>query len=666
MIESNPERQGSEPSFYRLGPFRLDAIGKRLQLGDNRLSADAQQVDILLCLIRAYPGIVAKDDLIDRVWGGRFVTDAALHKSISELRKILRESGDGQDWIETRHRRGYQLRDGAVPEFAANSPETAPIVADLRDGTTRAAASAFSGGWWLWSSFLALACVAAWWFLTPSTPTADRPATGPVAIAPATRDRLRTLDRAALVTTIRDALGQDELLVQAAIEALRDPQAVAVDPDRVPLADKFAGIAAYRSGDFDAAMAWYRNALAGFERSGNSVEQGNVLNNMGVLLSESGQQPDQAADWFRKSLALREQSGDPAAILASHKNLGNLWLEAGRIPEAEQAIVAYVEAATKIGVAADQADAALFRGDLALAKGTGDAAGWFEQARALAMQNGLAVVAASAEQRLGRVALLDGDARAAKAAFRSAMALYEQSNETHQRAVVLYNLATAEEALGDVAAALEHYSSVLTSAPASDSTLRVDAELGRARALWASADVDGANAALDAAQREATTLGNPVALVPVLLARSQQAVLLQQPTAARAHLEDARDRLAGIDDWESTSALALQDAWVSMAHGDHAAALAGLDHLAATAAQRRDRGLLGRIDRVRSYAHLGSGRPDLALAYSMSALDRRAPPSIPTDTAQARDVLPWITLGTAVAGFLLGVLIMGVRLRRRK
>ncbi len=109
-----------EAPYYRLGPFRLDAIGKRLQHGDTRLDTDAQQVDVLLCLIRAFPGIVAKNELIERVWGGRFVTDAALHKTISELRKVLREAGDGQEWIETRHRRGYQLREAAIPEL----PET--------------------------------------------------------------------------------------------------------------------------------------------------------------------------------------------------------------------------------------------------------------------------------------------------------------------------------------------------------------------------------------------------------------------------------------------------------------------------------------------------------------------------------------------------------------
>ncbi|MBK8285184.1 MAG: winged helix-turn-helix domain-containing protein [Ahniella sp.] len=648
--------------FYRLGPFRLDAVGKRLQLGENRLDTDAHQIDVLLCLIRAYPGIVAKDDLIERVWGGRFVTDAALHKSISELRKVLREAGDGQDWIETRHRRGYQLREAAIAEFpelpkpSTAEPATSPSM--RFKSRVPALGSLLVLGLMVWAGVW-------WWRHEPEVPLPERPDVTVVEVPESTKVRLRGMDRPALVATIRESMGQDDPLVLAAIEALRDPSAATSDPARLALADKFAGIRAYRAGEFDQAMAWYRHALDGFVALEDRAEQANVLNNMGVLLSESGQDPELGARWFAESLALREALGDAPSILASHKNLANLWLEAGRLPEAEAAVRAYVSAAEQVGQAADRVDALLLEGDVALANGNGDAGRWFAEAKSLALQNGLALAAASAEQRLGRVALQQGDARAAQIAFQSAMKLYEQTNETHQRAIVLYNLANADEALGDVAAALAHYSEVLDTAPASDSTLRVDAELGRVRALWKQGDQDGARSALDAAQREATTLSNAAALAPVLISRSVQALLDKQPTAARAHLESARGKLGASPEWELGSALALQDAWVSIAHGEFVAALQSLDRLADAARVRKDLGLLARIDQIRSYAHLGAGEPDRALAYSMAAAVQIGPVSKTTQSGTEKGTTTGWHLGLALlAGLLIGGLLVWVTTRR--
>ncbi len=662
MAEPDPHGPMPQAPYYRLGPFRLDAIGKRLQLGDIRLDTDAQQVDLLLCLVRAYPGIVAKDELIERVWGGRFVTDAALHKSISELRKVLREAGDGQDWIETRHRRGYQLREVAIPEF----PEIPMPVPEAIEAPPMARPRRWIQAWVALLA-IAFAMLAAlwWWRHDPPELAPDRPTPLAADVTESTRARLRAMDRAALVDTIRQSFGQDDPLVLAAIDALRNPDALAADPERAALADKFAGIHAYRSGDFDQAMVWYRNALAGFVASSNRAEQANVLNNMGVLLSESGQDPEQGARWFAESLALRVSLEDHQSILASHKNLSNLWLEAGRLAEAEQAVRAYVSAAERIGAAADRVDASLLQGDIALARGDAEAGRWFLDAKALALQSGLALAAASAEQRLGRVALQQGDAHAARAAFLSAMKLYEQSNETHQRAVVFYNLATADETLGDSAAALKHYSKVLEAAPASDSTLRIDAELGRVRSLWALGEQAQARAALDLAQREASTLNHSSALARVLLARSLQALLDQQPTAARAHLEAARSKLADAPAWEFASALGLQEAWVSIAHGEHAAALQGLERLAELARERDDRSVTARINHVRSYAHMGAGAADLALAYSMSAAVRVSPLNQPPPAVTKPEFRSWHLAVALLAGVLIGILLTLAKARRK-
>ncbi|RPH76529.1 MAG: hypothetical protein EHM77_09100, partial [Planctomycetaceae bacterium] len=202
MAEPDPHGPMPQAPYYRLGPFRLDAIGKRLQHGDTRIATDAQQVDVLLCLVRAYPGIVAKDELIERVWGGRFVTDAALHKSISELRKVLREAGDGQEWIETRHRRGYQLREAAIPEF----PEV-PMPASTATGAPPTARPRQRLPAWSGLLAIAFAVLAGvwWWRHDPPALAPDRPVAVVADVTESTRAKLRAMDHAALVATIRQS-----------------------------------------------------------------------------------------------------------------------------------------------------------------------------------------------------------------------------------------------------------------------------------------------------------------------------------------------------------------------------------------------------------------------------------------------------------------------------
>jgi len=673
----------TDTETFRLGPFRIDGLGKRLMCGETRLDVDAPQVDVLVCLARAYPAIVSKDRLIEQVWGGRFVTDAALHKSISTLRRTLSDTGDGTEWIETRHRRGYQLSRApewliadAAPVDASRAPATeATPVDDLEPDiapvpTARRRLRTLR--WILVAVFLFGAAVAI--LRWPDGPVPEGPVPeGPVredpgqpdvvayaAIDPRTKASLEAMDQAQLVDTIRRALGDDDSLVVAGIEVLRSPGRAATDPDSIPLADKFAGIRDYRLGAFDSAMTWYRRALAGFEASNNTREQGNVLNNMGILFSETGQDPDRAATWFRQSLAIREAQGDKAAVLASHKNMANLWLVASRFDEAAAAVDAFVAAAEQLGQPGDRVDALLLRGDVALAQGDPRAREWFDEARRLAVSGGLALAAASAEQRLGRVALESGDGHGARRYFMAAHAFYAQSDEIHQRAVVSYNLATADEAIGDTASALDHYASAADNAPESGSSLRVDALLGQSRMYRRLGQSDAARSALDAAQREAAILGNPGAIAAVLLARSVDALLAGEATAARAFLVEARTSAGPSIQRAFATELVIQEAWVAMAHGDFVSARTELDRYAAAAP---DFG--ARLAPIRALAQVGAGDVPAALASSItvgSGSGAVAPAEASTlhDARRSREI-PL----AALAGLIIGVFCTALWHRRR-
>jgi len=64
----------------------------------------------VLCALARRPGhLVTKGDLLDEVWGHRFVTDSVLKSAISDVRAVLQDDPKQPRYIETVSRRGYRF-----------------------------------------------------------------------------------------------------------------------------------------------------------------------------------------------------------------------------------------------------------------------------------------------------------------------------------------------------------------------------------------------------------------------------------------------------------------------------------------------------------------------------------------------------------------------------
>ena len=125
---------------YEFGRFRLK-IAERVLLREGELVPLTPKVfDILVTLVEHGGQLVAKDDLMKRVWPNTFVEEGNLTQNISLLRKALGESPGGAQFIETVPRRGYRFvaetseswgdeaRSGnGHKEAAVSFDETAPI-----------------------------------------------------------------------------------------------------------------------------------------------------------------------------------------------------------------------------------------------------------------------------------------------------------------------------------------------------------------------------------------------------------------------------------------------------------------------------------------------------------------------------------------------------------
>jgi len=94
---------------YEFGRFRLKTAERILLRAGEPVPLTPKVFDILLTLVENGGQVVAKDDLMKRVWPNTFVEEGNLTQNISLLRKALGETAGGVQFIETVPRRGYRF-----------------------------------------------------------------------------------------------------------------------------------------------------------------------------------------------------------------------------------------------------------------------------------------------------------------------------------------------------------------------------------------------------------------------------------------------------------------------------------------------------------------------------------------------------------------------------
>ena len=98
----------SDKPIYEFGEFRLDVGEKQLRRTDGHiLTIPPKAFDLLVFLVENPRHLLAKDELMDKVWADSFVEEGNLKLHVHTLRKALNENGDG--YIETIPRRGYRF-----------------------------------------------------------------------------------------------------------------------------------------------------------------------------------------------------------------------------------------------------------------------------------------------------------------------------------------------------------------------------------------------------------------------------------------------------------------------------------------------------------------------------------------------------------------------------
>jgi adenylate cyclase len=105
---------------YHFEDCALDADKRELRRGGDPVSITPQVFDLLEYLILNRERVVSKDDLIDAIWKGRIVSDAAVTTRLNAARSAIGDSGEAQRLIKTLPRKGFRFV-GAVREMSEPS-----------------------------------------------------------------------------------------------------------------------------------------------------------------------------------------------------------------------------------------------------------------------------------------------------------------------------------------------------------------------------------------------------------------------------------------------------------------------------------------------------------------------------------------------------------------
>ncbi|HEX7095313.1 MAG TPA: alpha/beta fold hydrolase [Acidimicrobiales bacterium] len=117
--------------IYQFGDAELDVSRRELRCGGELRKVEPQVFDLLLLLVQARDRVVGKDEILDTVWGNRFVSESAITSRVKSLRRAIGDDGRSQRFVRTVHGHGYRfvadvVESGATREQRAASPSDLP------------------------------------------------------------------------------------------------------------------------------------------------------------------------------------------------------------------------------------------------------------------------------------------------------------------------------------------------------------------------------------------------------------------------------------------------------------------------------------------------------------------------------------------------------------
>lgn len=117
---------------YRFDQFELDTEHFLLRAQESQIHVEPLVFDLLAFFVERAGHVVTRDAIIERVWKGRFVSDATVSSCIKSVRKALGDSGQKQKYLRTIRGRGFQFAEPV--ECVPTEPKASALILDQRPG----------------------------------------------------------------------------------------------------------------------------------------------------------------------------------------------------------------------------------------------------------------------------------------------------------------------------------------------------------------------------------------------------------------------------------------------------------------------------------------------------------------------------------------------------
>lgn len=127
--------------IYAFDDYVLDTRSYELRHDGEPCAVEPQVFDVLVYLVRNRDRVVTKQELLDEVWGHRFVEESTMSSRVMAARKAVGDDGRAQRVIRTIHGRGFRFVaevDERPPELRKSEAPTDPVTAAASGKVARA------------------------------------------------------------------------------------------------------------------------------------------------------------------------------------------------------------------------------------------------------------------------------------------------------------------------------------------------------------------------------------------------------------------------------------------------------------------------------------------------------------------------------------------------
>lgn len=118
--------------IYRFGNYELDAPRCELRCAGQQVAIEPKVFAVLVYLLQHRDRVVTKEELLEHCWPGTFVSEAALTRCLTKVRKTVQSEPAGLPVIKTLYGRGYCF---VAPVIVLPREPSAPLMAAAHEGT---------------------------------------------------------------------------------------------------------------------------------------------------------------------------------------------------------------------------------------------------------------------------------------------------------------------------------------------------------------------------------------------------------------------------------------------------------------------------------------------------------------------------------------------------